>query len=369
MCYSVLIQMITGPVSNVLRLSVERKSVLPLSQQLRSAVEMAVISGEFGDGTPLPSVRRLAGDLKVAPNTVVRAYSDLQAEGIVQVVPRRGYFVVGHHEQPADVASEALQGHLDEVVSTARQAGLTDKQVLQLVAQRLRSRANSVRRIGIVGRRDAALDERVATLAAGVQDLGVEVIGLSFEELRTPQGQARAAGLDLYLVPVLETEEAAELLGPHANRIMPMNRRLKPSVLAFVAARPADSIFGIIAGADEYRGRMIAALQKIHPLKTPPIVVSVKDTKALDHMIRSVDAILIGSTAAPHMRSRLPLPVPSIEFTYLPDASTIARVRARLMNAAVQRRTDVGAKAKAPPAPTGRRTPVAKRRLRTSRHS
>src|SRR5688572_18933825 len=261
--------MATDPTSNVLRLLVERKSVLPLSQQLRSAVEMAVIAGEFGDGTPLPSVRKLAHELKLAPNTVVRAYSDLQAEGIVQVVPRRGYFVVGHHEQPADVASEALQAHLDEVVSTARQAGLTDKQVLHLVAQRLRSREHSMRRIGVVGQRDAALDERVATLAAGVEDLGVEVIGLSFEELRTPQGQARAAGLDLYLVPVLETDQAAQLLGPHANRIMPMNRRLKPSVVAFVAAQPAGSVFGIIAGADEYRGRMIAALQKLHPLEKP----------------------------------------------------------------------------------------------------
>jgi hypothetical protein len=148
---------------------------------------------------------------------------------------------------------------------------------------------------------------------------------------------------------------------------MPMNRRLKPSVLSFVAAQPPETVFGIIAGADEYRGRMVAALQKLHPLKTPPIVVSVKDPRAVDRVIKSADALIIGSTAAPHLRSRLPLPIPSVEFTYLPDASTIARVRARLLNATAQRRPDVGAKASAAPAPRGRRTPVAKRRPRTSR--
>lgn len=326
-----------------------------------------MIAGDLADGTPLPSVRRLAHELGLAPNTVVRAYGELQAEGIVQVVPRRGYFVVGRSEQPPDAASEALHGLLDGAVRAARQAGLTDKQVLHLVAERLRSRGRAARRIGVVGQRHAALDERVATVAAGLEDLGVDVIGVSFEELRTPQGQAKAAGLDLYLVPVLETDEAAKLLGPHANRIMPMIRRLKPSVLAFVEAQPPDTVFGIVAGADDYRGRMVAALQRLHPLKKRPIIASVKDMRAVDRIIRSADAIIIGSTAAPHMKSRLPLRVPSVDFTYLPDASTIARVRARLMTTTAPRRVARadGAKTGARPTrsrPRARRAPRPRRR-------
>ncbi len=342
---SVLIQMSTGDILTLLRRSVRRKGPLPLSEQLRSAIEMAVIAGDLVDGAPLPSVRQLAGDLDLAPNTVVRAYRDLENEGIVQVVPRRGYYVLGIHEQELGPAFAGLQGLIDQAVRAARQEGLTDKQVLHLVAERLRAGDRNARRIAVVGRRDAALEERVAFVAQAVADLDVQVVGLSFEELRTDDGAARASGFDLYLVPVLETNEAARLLGPNSRRIMPMNRRLKPGVRAFIVAQPETARFGIIAGADEYRGRMIAALDTLHPLKTPPVAASIQDPRAVDRVIREADAVIIGSTARHALQARMPLPVPYVEFTYLPDESTLRRLRSRLtpMDTALPRAAEGGA--------------------------
>lgn len=293
---------------------------------------MAVIAGDLPDGAPLPSVRQLAADLDLAPNTVVRAYSDLEAEGIVQVVPRRGYFVVGIHEQELGPAFAGLQGLIDQAVRAARQEGLPDKQMLHLVAERLRANERSARRVAVIGRRDAALEERVAVVAGAVTDLEVQVLGLSFEELGTAEGAAKASGFDLYLVPVLETNEAARLLGPNSRRIMPMNRQLKPGVRSFVEAQGESARFGIIAGANDYRGRMIAALNTLHPLKTPPLAASIEDPRAVDRVIREADAVIIGSTARRALQARMPLPVPHVEFTYLPDESTLRRLRARLVS-------------------------------------
>lgn len=320
----------TDAVLNVLRNSVERKGQRSLVEQLRSNVEMAVISGDFPDGMPLPSVRALARAASVAPNTVARAYAELEATGIVRALPRRGSFVVSPREDAAAPAFEEVVGLVDEAVRASKAAGLDSVRFRALVAERARLLDLGERAIAVVGRREAALDERVAVVADAMADLHVRVVGLSFEELRAPDGLTRAAGFDWYLVPMLETREAVSLVGPHAHRIMPMTRTLKHEVRAFVQSRAPETRFGIIAGTDEYIGRMVAALQRLRPLLTPPLAASVDDRRGVERVIREADAIVVGSMARSKFARWRPLAKPNIDFTYIPDEATLRRLRARL---------------------------------------
>lgn len=320
----------TDLVVNVLRNSVQRKGQLSPAEQLRSNVEMAVISGEFPDGMPLPSVRTLASAANVAPNTVARAYSVLEAAGIVRAMPRRGYFVVSPREDAAAPAFKEVVGLVDEALRASSAAGLDSVGFRALVAERARLVDLGKRAIAVVGQREAALDERVKVVVDATADLHVRVVGLSFEELRAPDGLTRAAGFDWYLVPILETREAVALLGPHAHRIMPMSRTLKPEVRAFVHSRAPDTRFGIIAGTDELIGRMVAALQRLRPLSTPPLAASVGDGRRVERVIREADAIVVGSLAGSQFARWRPLTKPNIDFTYIPDEATLRRLRARL---------------------------------------
>lgn len=320
----------TDPVVNVLRNSVQRKGQLSPAEQLRSNVEMAVISGEFPDGMPLPSVRTLARAANVAPNTVARAYSELEGAGIVRAMPRRGYFVVSPREDVAAPAFKEVVGLVDEALRASSAAGLDSVRFRALVAERARLVDLGKRAIAVVGQREAALDERVEVVVDATADLHVRVVGLSFEELRAPDGLARAAGFDWYLVPILETREAVSLLGPHAHRIMPMTRTLKPEVRAFVHSRAPDTRFGIIAGTDELIGRMVAALQRLRPLLTPPLAASVGDARGVERVIGEADAIVVGSLAGSKFARWRPLTKPNIDFTYVPDEATLRRLRARL---------------------------------------
>ena len=59
-------------------------------QQIEEQIRAAIQRGDLAPGTPLPTVRQLADDLNVAPNTVARAYSDLQNDGWVLSEGRRG---------------------------------------------------------------------------------------------------------------------------------------------------------------------------------------------------------------------------------------------------------------------------------------
>ena len=65
----------------------------PIYQQITSQVRLAVAAGRLAVGDQLPSVRALAEDLVVNPNTVARAYADLTREGLIESRAGRGVFI------------------------------------------------------------------------------------------------------------------------------------------------------------------------------------------------------------------------------------------------------------------------------------
>lgn len=73
--------------------ALDPRSPTPLYEQIAGRVRLAVASGELVEGDALPSVRRLATELRVNPATVVKAYRDLELEGFITVRHGAGTFV------------------------------------------------------------------------------------------------------------------------------------------------------------------------------------------------------------------------------------------------------------------------------------
>ena len=94
--------------------------------QLRGFIER----GDLRPGDPLPTVRQLAGDLGVAPNTVVRAYAELQEAGWLTSDGRRGTRVAAH-EHAVDQGARARQLHssVAEFVSKLLHRGYSEAEV------------------------------------------------------------------------------------------------------------------------------------------------------------------------------------------------------------------------------------------------
>jgi len=65
----------------------------PLSEQLRSALASRIASGRLAPGERMPTVRDLAAELEIAPNTVAKVYRDLASAGLIAGRGRRGTFV------------------------------------------------------------------------------------------------------------------------------------------------------------------------------------------------------------------------------------------------------------------------------------
>ena len=74
-------------------IDVDSRSGVPIYVQIVDQVRHAIEVGGFGPGERLPTVRRLAGDLAIAPNTIVKAYNELQRAGLVESRPGVGTVV------------------------------------------------------------------------------------------------------------------------------------------------------------------------------------------------------------------------------------------------------------------------------------
>ena len=77
-----------------LTLAISTGSDTPIYKQITDQVRLAIATGELAVGDQLPSVRALAEDLVLNPNTVARAYTDLAREGMIESRAGRGVFII-----------------------------------------------------------------------------------------------------------------------------------------------------------------------------------------------------------------------------------------------------------------------------------
>ncbi len=70
----------------------------PIYEQIRDGFRRLIVSGALSPGDRIPSVRELAGQLAINPNTIQRAYRELESEGYIFSIPGKGSFAGEHRE-------------------------------------------------------------------------------------------------------------------------------------------------------------------------------------------------------------------------------------------------------------------------------
>jgi GntR family transcriptional regulator len=114
----------------------------PVYLQIQSQLERRIASGALASGDALPSVRALAKQLRINPNTVVRAYRELEFRGLVETRHGEGTFVTedaGARMQPDALLAERA----DQLVHEAKELGLTKEQALSAVKSAWRKSGKS----------------------------------------------------------------------------------------------------------------------------------------------------------------------------------------------------------------------------------
>jgi GntR family transcriptional regulator len=106
----------------------------PIYRQIEDQVRAALFSGELEPGAELPSIRRLAQELRVSVITTKRAYEELEREGLIRTLPARGSFVADSGTEELRARRlEALRCRLAPLVDEARSIGLAPADLAALV--------------------------------------------------------------------------------------------------------------------------------------------------------------------------------------------------------------------------------------------
>lgn len=116
-------------------LEIDKMSRVPIYEQVIQKLELLILTNVLGPNSPLPSVRSLSQDLSVNPNTLQKAYSEMELKGICYSVPGTGRFI---SENAKDILMRSKREKLDqfkEIVSELKLAGICGKELKMLIDQ------------------------------------------------------------------------------------------------------------------------------------------------------------------------------------------------------------------------------------------
>lgn len=111
-------------------MKIDLRSHIPIYLQIAEGIRAAVAAGLYRPGEALPSLRALAIDIQVNPNTVQRAYDQLEREGVVYSQRGKGLFVTDEGATSARTRTQqAVRRVFDEGIRAGRAAGMKAEQV------------------------------------------------------------------------------------------------------------------------------------------------------------------------------------------------------------------------------------------------
>src|SRR3954468_13819349 len=116
---------------------IDFKSGKPVYLQLADQIRYAAASGSLRPGDPLPSIRPLAEELRVNRNTIAKAYSELENEGIIETLPGKGCFVAANHSPlKKQVRVKLVTDEIDAAVVQAHHLQIGREDFLRLAEER-----------------------------------------------------------------------------------------------------------------------------------------------------------------------------------------------------------------------------------------
>ena len=106
----------------------------PLYGQIKDGLRRLIITGAIAPEEKLPSVRSLAMDLAINPNTIQRAYAELEAEGFIYSLPGKGSFAASGADSAA-VRREELLAKFRELIQELRYLSVADAELIALIEE------------------------------------------------------------------------------------------------------------------------------------------------------------------------------------------------------------------------------------------
>lgn len=117
-----------------MKIIINNASMQPIYEQIVEQIKRQIVQQELTEGTPLPSVRALAKDLKISALTVKKAYDFLEEEGLIATVHGKGSFILGANTDLMEEESRReVEACMEQAVAKGRNCGMSDEQLREVL--------------------------------------------------------------------------------------------------------------------------------------------------------------------------------------------------------------------------------------------
>ncbi|MDQ5828738.1 MAG: GntR family transcriptional regulator, partial [Actinomycetota bacterium] len=221
-------------------LQVNQKSHVPVHVQLEEQIKHLILTGRFEVGSRLPSIRVMAGFLRVNRNTVARVISDLEREGYVESRRGSGVYVI---EPPVEAEDLKRQEVLERVLDLAAAQGVPVEDLAYALLARAGAKPQEKMRILFVECTRAELDRFSAELE---EQLPVEVDKILVEDLAESLSGEEELPWRMAVTTFFHVHEVQELMEPRGIETVALLAEANLESLQRLTELPAGTPVGVV---------------------------------------------------------------------------------------------------------------------------
>ena len=290
-------------------LQVNRQSSVPVHVQLTTQIRHLIEAGHLKPGVQLPTVRQLAGFLRINRNTAARALADLLRDGYLESQQGRGTFVVERPPTREGRAARSLEVLVEETLERARRLGFTHEELLVTVAARapyagMRPRPARVRALLVECNWEELTRYREELETA----LPVSVDRVLVEELpaRMAQEPGFLSGYRVVVTTFFHIHEVKAAVPTEGPPVVALLSKANISTLLRLTELPPGATVGLVCTTATGSQNLLRSLQSAGLSDITPVLASADDPWSLDRMLEQTRVVLCSEQGAARIRKTLP---------------------------------------------------------------
>jgi GntR family transcriptional regulator len=279
-------------------LQINQKSHVPVHVQLEEQIKHLILTGNFEVGSRLPSIRAMAGFLRVNRNTVARVISDLEREGYVESRRGSGVYVI---EPPVEAEDLKRQEVLERVLDLAAAQGVPVEDLAYALLARAGAKPQEKTRILFVECTRAELDRFSAELE---EQLPVEVDKVLVEDLAESLSGEEELPWRMAVTTFFHVHEVQELMEPRGIETLALLAEANLESLQRLTELPAGTPVGVVGWGQTCMENLSRSMEGagLDHLNFVQLYVDEESAEEVWETLDNVEAVLCATITAQRLR-------------------------------------------------------------------
>jgi DNA-binding transcriptional regulator YhcF (GntR family) len=289
-------------------LRVNRQSAVPVHAQLQAQIRHQISTGALKPGMQLPTVRQLAGFLRINRNTAARALAALHHDGYLETRQGRGTFVAERPPTREGGAARSLERLAADTLDRARRLGFTHEELMATLA----AHAPQAPRARPARLRAVLVECNHPELTHYREQLESEV-PLEIERMLVEDFAARAAadpgalrGIRLVVTTFFHIHEVKRALPPGGPPAVALLSEADIQALLRLTELAEGTPVGLVCNTPRGSQNLLSSVQSAGLHHLAPVLASADDPWSIDRMLEKTRVVVCSELAADQVRERMP---------------------------------------------------------------